>query len=349
MRWKLWVLTLAGLIAAVSAFAQGFNDLPGLISQVQAAVARVTPLLARIPPGGQPAVTGLASRGNMLISQANAAIARALGGRNQPASVAELSGLLTQLQALENELGRITDLLRDSGFVGRLIVDAGRELDRARQTLAAVPSARAETIFSLAQDALAQARQLARAGQLVEARQFAERCTRLARDLQHLTADRDELRRRIEHVLREIDRLADLAPPAPRAPLRLKLQEADRFARAAREAYLADARADCATQLFEAEKLMVQAEKLAVGKHGVSPYETRNRADERLKAANLTVKQTGRALGANPPPLALKTLSAARRYQARAEDYFARGLYESAQANAHLAQRLATRAGSLRR
>ena len=344
-------LLLALLIWSGPAFAQAITDprVALLVSQVQAELARLAPLSALSAPGAAGPVNDILNRARGLFAQANSALARALTSNNAGATAAELASILSQLTPLEADQARVTSLLLDTSYVTRLIVDAGRELDRARQTLAAVPSARAETLFSLAQDALAEARQLQRSGQLAEARQLAERSARLSLDLQHLTADRDELRRRIEHVLREIDHLIDLTPPSPKAPLRLKLQETDRFARAAREAYLADARGDCLSQLFEAEKLLKQADDLATGKHGPTPFQERAHADERLKAASHTITQVSRSLGQSPPPLAVRTLAAARRYQLRAEDYFARGLYESAGANAHLAQRLANRAGTLRR
>lgn len=340
LRWALPLLLWAFVVPAAA------QNAP-LVAQIQAILARIAPRLVQIPPGAQPPVPAIAQRGAELVNRANTAISRS--ALAPAASVPELTAVLGLLTAFEAELAQVPGLVRDTSFVARLIVDAGRELDRARQALAAVPSARAETLFAQAQDTLGQARALVRAGQLSEARQFAERSIRLSRELQKLTADRDELRRRIEHVLREIDRLIELTPPSPRAPLRLKLQQTDRFARAAREAYLADARGDALSQLFEAEKLLKQAEKLAEGKHGPTPFETRKRADERLKAAASTIYQVNRSLGQNPGPLAIRTLSAARRYQQRAEDYFARGLYESAGANAHLAQRLANRAAGVRR
>lgn len=318
-----------------------------LVGQIQALLARIQPGLVRIPPGAQPPVPDIASRGTGLVNRAQIAISRAALAPN--ATIPELQSVLAALTAFEAELATVPGLVRDTSFIARLLVDAGRELDRARQALAAVPSARAETLFAQAQDALGQARLLAGTGQLSEARQFADRAIRLSRELQHLTADREQLRRRIEHALREIDRLADLAPPSAKAPLRLKLQEADRLARAAREAYLADSRNDALSQLDEAEKLVGQAQKMAEGKHGPTPFETRRRADERLKAAASTIYQVARSLGQNPGPLAVRTIQAARRYQQRAEDFFARGLYESAGANAHLAQRLANRAANVRR
>lgn len=242
---------------------------------------------------------------------------------------------------------------RDLAFANRVVVNASRELNRARSAVSERPAPTILTAFAQAQDAFEQARANLRSGDLVGARQFAERCIHLSLDVQAQTVNREDLRRRLERALREIDRLASGAPEVASDPLRAHLARADRKARQAREAYLKGKLDESRVRLKEVEEMLSDARtgtfEPPVTSLTPKKLEAKKRSQIHLEEARAALKRAGESLGAVPPPLAGRTLSAARDYARRAQTFYDERQFDSASANARLAVRLANRSASVER
>jgi hypothetical protein len=251
--------------------------------------------------------------------------------------------------------------LADRAFADRIIVNASRDLNRARQAVTVKPSPRSLTLLAQATNAVETARASFRRNDLITARQFAARASLLTQDIVALSVDREDVRRRLERVLREIARLVGRAGDSPRDPLRLHLAEADKVARLARVDYLNGELDPALAKLVAAEKLIDDARN---GDYLTSPTfvakveAARQLAQDRVKDADAQIQRavrkhsrtadTGEAQ-LSAPPLAAKALEGARDFAREARRLLERKSWEAAAAHARLASRLATRASSLTR
>jgi hypothetical protein len=262
---------------------------------------------------------------------------------------AAIDGVLGRLRANADRLNRIRVSLRTVSFVVRLLVQASRQLNRAREALARAPRQRGQSLFVQAQDALASGESAFQSGNLRLARQLAERSLTLARQVVALAADRDELRRGIERLTRDVEvARRGRSTPVPAGSDR-RLESAARAATAARDAYLADqtgvaeARLAAARRDLESARQLSRAEARQTGR----PSPARDRALGRIRSAEEQVQRTERLRGTRPDLVGAGLLDRARQHLARARDLAGRGADESASAHARLAQRLAQRAQDL--